>query len=75
MTNKLRKLIERIEDWPKAAQAEAIASLETIEGYVGLYEMSLDDHAALERTEDKAWFGRSVADKYVEGSPGRRHHT
>ena len=35
--------MERIEDWPKGAQEEAITSLEAIAGYVSLHEPSLDD--------------------------------
>ena len=31
MSNKLKELLERAERWPKAAQEEALASLEAIE--------------------------------------------
>jgi hypothetical protein len=43
MEKRLRELMECIEDWPPAAQAEAIASLESIAGYVSLHEPSQDD--------------------------------
>jgi hypothetical protein len=33
-----------IEDWPAAAQDEAIAALETIAGYISLHEPSYEDH-------------------------------
>jgi hypothetical protein len=43
MQKRLRDLMERIEDWPQAAQEEAIAALETIAGYVSLHEPPRDD--------------------------------
>jgi len=43
MQKELKKLIERIEDWPPAMQGEAIALLESIAGYVSLYEPSHED--------------------------------
>jgi hypothetical protein len=43
MEKKLKELMERIEDWPPAMQREAIALLESIAGYVSLYEPSHDD--------------------------------
>ena len=43
MEKRLRDLMERIEDWPPAVREEAIASLESIAGYVSLYEPSRDD--------------------------------
>jgi hypothetical protein len=43
MEKRLKELMERVEDWPPAAQEEAIASLEAIAGYVNLYDPSHDD--------------------------------
>jgi hypothetical protein len=43
MEKRLKELMERIEDWPPAAQQEAVASLEVIAGYVSLHEPSHDD--------------------------------
>jgi len=43
MEKRLKKLMERIEDWPQAVQEEAITSLEAIAGYVSLHEPSPDD--------------------------------
>ena len=42
--------MERAEHWPERVQDEAIASLQSIETeLLGLYELSYDDRAALER--------------------------
>ena len=38
MEKRLKDLMERIEDWPLAVREEAIASLESIAGYVSLHE-------------------------------------
>jgi len=35
--------MELVEDWPLTAQAEAVASLESIADYVSLHEASEDD--------------------------------
>jgi hypothetical protein len=43
MNERLKELMEHIEDWPEGAREEAIASLEAIAGYVSLYEPSRDD--------------------------------
>ena len=43
MDKRLKELMERIADWPPAVREEAIASLESIAGYVNLYEPSHDD--------------------------------
>ena len=40
---RLRELIEQIEDWPEGVQKEAVASSEATAGYVSLYEPSRDD--------------------------------
>jgi hypothetical protein len=43
MEKRLRDLMKRMGDWPPAAQEEAIASLESIAGYVSLHEPSQED--------------------------------
>jgi hypothetical protein len=43
MKRTLKDLIERTEEWPPVAQAEAVALLEAISGYVSLGESSQDD--------------------------------
>jgi hypothetical protein len=43
MEKRLKELMQRMEDWPPAVREEAIASLESIAGYVSLYEPSHDD--------------------------------
>jgi hypothetical protein len=57
MTKRLKELIERVENWPPTAQKEAIASLESIEGYVSL-GLSDDDFAVLERSEQDVCSGK-----------------
>jgi hypothetical protein len=42
MEKRLKELMERMEDWPPAVQAEAVSSLEAIAGYVSLHEPSHD---------------------------------
>ena len=43
MDKRLKDLMECMEDWPPAAREEAIASLESIAGYVSLHEPPSDD--------------------------------
>jgi len=43
MEKRLKELMECIGNWPPAMQEQAIASLESIAGYVSLYEPSRDD--------------------------------
>ena len=43
MNERLRELVECIEDWPDGVQRVAIASLEAIAGYVSLHELIDND--------------------------------
>jgi hypothetical protein len=66
MSNKLKELMERAEHWPDGVKEEAIASLQSIEeALVGLYELSSDDHAALERSGEDMRRGRFADDEQV----------
>jgi hypothetical protein len=66
MSNELKALMERAEHWPEGVQEEAIASLHSIEEeLVGLYELSSDDRAALERSGEDAQHGRFASDGRV----------
>jgi hypothetical protein len=66
MINKLKELMERAEHWPEGVREEAIASLQSIEeALVGLYELSSDDRAALERSGEDVRRGRFADDEQV----------
>jgi hypothetical protein len=74
MSNKLKDLIERAEHWPEVAQEEAIASLQSIEDeLVGLYELSPEDRAALERSGEDVRLGRFASAEQVLGVLERYH--
>lgn len=57
MTDKLKELIERTQHWPKAAQDEAIASLEAIEEDFIVDATLASD---LERARDEMRTGRGT---------------
>ena len=42
MNNRLKELVALIEDWPAGLQEEAVASLESIAGYVNLHQPADD---------------------------------
>jgi hypothetical protein len=72
MSNKLKDLMERAGHWPEVAQEEAIASLQSIEDeLVGLYELSPEDRAALERSGEDVRLGRFSSDEHVREVLGR----
>ena len=72
MSNKLKDLMERAEHWPEVAQEEAIASLQSIEDeLVGLYELSPEDRAALERSGEDVRLGRFANEERVREVFGR----
>ena len=63
---KLKELMERVEHWPPEAQAEALASLETIEEeFIGTHELSDEDRAALERSAEDVREGRFANEEQV----------
>lgn len=66
MNEDLKELMQRAEHWPAGAKEEAISSLRSIEEDLGrLYELSSDDRAALERSEDDIHHGRFASDAVV----------
>ena len=72
MSNKLKALMERAEHWPEGVQEEAIASLQSIEEeLLGLYDLSSDDRAALERSGEDVRHGRFASDARVSDVFGR----
>ncbi|MGO8917623.1 MAG: hypothetical protein ACLQJR_17095 [Stellaceae bacterium] len=75
MTQKLKKLMARIETWPEAAQEELMRSAFDIEmRYVGGYTLTEEDRAALERSSDDARHGRFASDEEVAELFGRFRH-
>jgi len=63
---KLKELMDRVEHWPPEAQEEALASLETIEEeFVGVRELSDEDHTALERSAEDVRKGRFANEEQV----------
>jgi len=67
MCDKLKDLMKRAEHWPEGAQEEAVASLQAIEEeLVGLYELSPDDRAALERSGEDVRLGRFASEEQVQ---------
>jgi hypothetical protein len=73
MITKLQELVRRAETWPKAAQEEAIASLEAIEqDYLEMSELSSDDIAALEESAEDVRLGRFATDAEVQEVFSRR---
>jgi hypothetical protein len=62
----LRKLLDRVPNWPKAAQDELLRSMAEIETrYGNIYEVTGDDRAALHRSAEDVRKGRLAADSDV----------
>jgi hypothetical protein len=63
---RLKELVERVEGWPKQAQEDAVASLETIEEeYFGVAELSADDIEALEQSAEDIRLDRFASEAEV----------
>lgn len=55
----IKVVLDRVLTWPREAQEEAIASLQTIEKeFMGSHELSAEDHEALERSAQDVRHGR-----------------
>jgi hypothetical protein len=53
MKKRLKEIFERAETWPEEVQDEAVETLLSIErGYVGDYELTAADRAALARSAE-----------------------
>jgi hypothetical protein len=75
MTQTLKELLARIETWPEKAQEELMRSAFDIEmRYVGGYELTDEDRAALERSADDARQDRFASGKEVAELFGRFRH-
>jgi hypothetical protein len=66
MTQKLKELMARIETWPHEAQEELLRSAFDIEmRYIGGYQLTDEDRAALERSAEDVSAGRFASDSEV----------
>jgi hypothetical protein len=75
MTDKLRELIVKVETWPQEAQEELVRSAFDIEmRYVGRYELSEEDRAALAQSLDDVRNGRFATDDQVTEVFARFRH-
>jgi hypothetical protein len=64
--DQIKAVLERVLTWPPQAQAEAVASLESIEQELsGPLPLSDDDRRALERSADDVRHGRFADDADV----------
>jgi hypothetical protein len=67
MTGKLKELLIRAEAWPEEAQDELVRSAFDIElRYLGAYQLSDDDRAALARSLADARADRFASEQEVE---------
>jgi hypothetical protein len=66
MKKRLKEIFERAETWPEEVQDEAVETLLSIEqGYVGDYELTAADRAALARSAEDVEARRFVPDAQV----------
>ena len=66
MSKRLKAIMERIDQWPKQAQEDAVHSLLAIEEeYLGGDDLLPEDRAALERSADDVRLGRFANDETV----------
>ena len=62
----IRVVLDRVLTWPRQAQEEAVASLQTIEEeFMGSHELSAEDHEALERSAEDVRHGRFATEEDV----------
>jgi len=67
MTDKLKELLIRAEAWPEDAQDELVRSAFDIERkYLGTYQLSDDDRAALARSLEDVRAERFATEEEVE---------
>ena len=73
-TKTLKQLLDRIPQWPKAAQDELLRSITEIETrYSNLYHVTDEDRAALGRSAQDIRKSRFASDDEVEAAFGRYH--
>jgi hypothetical protein len=62
----IKVVLDRVLTWPREAQEEAVASLQTIEEeFMGSRELSAEDHEALERSAQDVRHGRFATEEEV----------
>jgi len=66
MVDVIETLLERIADWPKEAQAEAVKAIVDIETkYFGVYKLSAEERAAIVEAKAQAERGEFASDEEV----------
>jgi hypothetical protein len=66
MNKMVETLLERIADWPEEAQAELVQSIVDIETkHLGVYKLSPDERAAIERGLEEMRLGKFASDEQV----------
>ncbi len=71
-TKDFRKILARVPMWPREAQDELVRSMTEIEArYGGVYHVSDDERAALERSAEDVYQNRIATDPEVEAVLGR----
>jgi predicted transcriptional regulator len=66
MVDLIETLLERIADWPKAAQAELVQSIADIETrHLGVYKLNADEQAAIEQGLEEMRQGKFASDDEV----------
>ena len=62
----VKAILDRVLTWPPDAQEEAVVHLQTIEEeFMGSFELSAGDRAALERSAEDVRKGRFATDEQV----------
>jgi hypothetical protein len=63
-SKRLKEIVDRAQAWPKEVQDEAVEMLLSIErSYVGGYELTAADRAALARSAEDVRHGRFASDE------------
>ena len=66
MVDLIETLLERIADWPKAAQAELVQSIADIETrHLGVYKLNADEQATIEQGLEEMRQGKFASDDEV----------
>ena len=73
-TKDLKKILERVPEWPKEAQDELVRSMTEIETrYSDVYHVNDEERSALKRSADDMQKKRFATHEDVEGVFGRFH--
>jgi predicted transcriptional regulator len=67
MNKVVETLLEHVADWPEEAQAELVRSIVDIETkHLGVYKLSPEERAAIERGLEEMRQGKYASDEEVE---------